>query len=99
MESRNGRFLNDKELDEDCAVMGLKRCTVLYRGPFSKTAKLEHPRCTETVSGKGLHIREGLVACPVTERYNPSFGRVKLKSVSEDYLLRKGKGDEPTEFE
>ena len=38
----------------------------------------------------GRHVREGAVVKPVTERESPEFGRVILKSVSGDYLTRKG---------
>ena len=36
------------------------------------------------------HIREGVVIRPMQEREDNKLGRVILKSVSEDYLLRKG---------
>jgi len=43
----------------------------------------------ESVSGKGVHIREGVVIRPSIERYEYKLGRVQLKSISEKYLLRK----------
>ncbi|MYG14266.1 MAG: RNA ligase (ATP), partial [Gammaproteobacteria bacterium] len=36
------------------------------------------------------HMREGVVVRPVAERESPGLGRVILKSVSGDYLTRKG---------
>lgn len=63
---------------------------LLYRGPFSKAAMYEHTDGMETVSGQGVHIREGLVVTPVAGRYHLDIGRVILKSVSAAYLLRKG---------
>lgn len=77
-------------------IMQLSTVPVLYRGPFSKEAMLEHTRGTETVSGTGTHMREGIVIKPVKERRHNDIGRVILKSVSEDYLLRKGN---TTEFQ
>ena len=73
-----------------CQVMGINTVPLIYRGPFSKKAMLSYTRGPETVSGKSLHIREGVVVKPVIERQTNDLGRVILKSVSEDYLLRKG---------
>jgi RNA ligase (TIGR02306 family) len=60
---------------------------VLYRGPFSKEAMMEYTD-GETVLNAD-HIREGIVMTPAVERLDPKIGRVCLKSVSADYLLRK----------
>lgn len=89
------RFLNDSELDSFCEEYGLTRVPVLYRGPYSKEILLEMTNGRETVSGAGLHIREGVVVRPVIERNVPPFGRVQFKSISEAYLLR---GGDATEF-
>ena len=71
----------------------------LYRGPFSEAVMNEYTNGMETVSGNEEHIREGIVMNPVKERDSSEIGRVILKSVSEAYLLRKGKkGEEVTEF-
>jgi hypothetical protein len=48
-----------------------------------------------TVVGSGAHLREGVVIVPLAERRDDQIGRVILKSVSGDYLTRKG---EATEF-
>jgi RNA ligase (TIGR02306 family) len=97
---RHGPFRNDADLDRDCASLGLPRVPVLYRGPFSKAVMLEYTEGPEAVSGKALHLREGIVVTPAVEREAMPIGRVKLKSVSPSYLLRHGKnGEEPTEFE
>ena len=97
---RNAPYRNDAELEADCATLGVARVPVLYRGPFSKAVMLEYTEGSETISGKFLHIREGIVVTPTIEREAPPIGRVKLKSVSATYLLRHGKnGEEPTEFE
>jgi RNA ligase (TIGR02306 family) len=84
------RFLDDEELEQRLAASGLKRATVLYRGPFSMATVLELTRGKESVSGQERHLREGVVITPVKERMDFELGRVALKSVSEDYLLRKG---------
>lgn len=95
--AHQGRYLDDKELDQACTQLHLPRVPVLYRGPFSKTELAAHTSGAETVSGSALHIREGVVIAPQTERNHLRLGRVKLKSVSSDYLLRRDKG--ATEFE
>jgi len=68
----------------------VKMVPILYRGPFSKEVMGEHTNGKETVSGKEENVREGIVIHPVVERDHPDIGRVILKSVSENYLLRKG---------
>lgn len=73
---------------------GLDLVPLIYRGPFSKEAMMQHTLGRETVSGKQAHMREGVVVKPVVERRASELGRVILKSVSEEYLLRKGKTTE-----
>lgn len=91
-----GFFVEYDEMVTMCDVLGLETVPLLYRGPFSKDALDEHTNGKETVSGRNAHVREGVVIRPVQERLNPALpmGRVQLKSVSENYLLRKGKTTE-----
>ncbi len=74
--------------------MCLTRVPVLYRGPFNRDVLYEHTT-GQTVIGNGAHLREGIVVTPVVERRHDRHGRVILKSVSGDYLTRRG---EATEF-
>jgi RNA ligase (TIGR02306 family) len=85
-----GRFLNDDELDQLCALLELPRVEVVYRGPFSK-AKIDElvQGVYDTFDGK-KEVREGVVIKPVIERRDSGLGRVVLKSINESYLLRKG---------
>ncbi|MCY1058688.1 RNA ligase (ATP) [Nannocystis sp. SCPEA4] len=85
-----GEFLSDADLQAACAALELPRVPVLYRGPFTRAVMEEHTDGRETVSGQGLHVREGIVIRPQLERRHPELGRVQLKSVSEKYLLRSG---------
>ncbi|WP_329184856.1 RNA ligase (ATP) [Actinacidiphila glaucinigra] len=63
----------------------------LYEGPFDLGAVLDLARGAETVSGRGLHLREGVVVRAVPDRHSPELGgRAVLKAVSEAYLTRKG---------
>lgn len=77
--------------------IGVEMVPVLYRGPFSREVMYQHTNGMETVSGKQLHIREGVVVTPTEERYDIQIGRVFLKSVSTAYLLRRGSNQ--TEFQ
>jgi RNA ligase (TIGR02306 family) len=61
---------------------------ILYVGPFSKEILAQYTDGKETVSGRGVHIREGCVVKPFEERYDDSAGRAILKSVSDAYLLQ-----------
>ena len=73
---------------------GLERVPVLYEGAFSEAVLAEHTD-GPTVLGAG-HVREGVVVRPAAERYDidSNLGRVILKSVSGDYLTRKGQATE-----
>ncbi|MFC9324432.1 RNA ligase (ATP) [Kitasatospora sp. NPDC057015] len=63
----------------------------LWRGPFDPATVLELAEGRETVSGRELHLREGVVVRPVEERWSPLLGgRAIAKVVSGAYLTRKG---------
>jgi RNA ligase (TIGR02306 family) len=86
-----GFYLYDEFL-KICADYAIEPVPVLYQGPFSSEALAEHTSGKSTLAS---HIREGVVIRPVAEREDPELGRVVLKSISPDYLTRKG---EVTEF-
>lgn len=60
---------------------------VLYRGPWSGVDRQALSNGKSTIAD---HCREGFVVRPVLERWDMKLGRVVLKMVGEDYLLRKG---------
>ncbi|WP_328482843.1 RNA ligase (ATP) [Streptomyces sp. NBC_00377] len=63
----------------------------LFEGPYDSERVLEIASGRETVSGRGLHLREGVVIRPAVERYSPvTGGRAIAKAVSGAYLTRKG---------
>jgi RNA ligase (TIGR02306 family) len=63
----------------------------LYEGPYDIDGVLEIASGRETVTGRGLHLREGVVIRTATERYSPvTGGRAIAKAVSPAYLTRKG---------
>lgn len=90
----NDRFLNYDEMANLCIKAGVAMVPFLYRGPFSREKLYELTDGKTTING--THIREGVVVKPSTERNHPEIGRVILKSVSGDYLTRKG---DATEFQ
>ncbi|MFF4898817.1 RNA ligase (ATP) [Streptomyces sp. NPDC001068] len=68
----------------------------LFVGPYDADRVLETATGRESVSGRALHLREGVVIRPVVERYSAvTGGRAIAKAVSGAYLTRKG----GTEFE
>ena len=86
-EPRQGRYLAPGEIESSLGDL-FPLVPVLYRGPFS-TAVLNGETDGKTALG-GRHLREGVVVRPAAERESAEFGRVILKSVSGDYLTRKG---------
>ena len=87
-EPGRGTYLRPSVLVNFCNRLNLEMVPVLYRGPFSKEAMLKHTDGATALGGE--HIREGIVVTPFDERHDTELGRVKLKSISEKYLLRKG---------
>lgn len=63
----------------------------LFEGPYDIDRVLEVATGRETVSGRELHLREGVVIRPAVERYSTvTGGRAIAKAVSPAYLTRKG---------
>ncbi|MFD4430323.1 RNA ligase (ATP) [Nocardia sp. NPDC058497] len=92
------RWLDHHEIGTLLGELGVTvpRVPVLYEGPYDAELLLTLAEGTETVSGAGANIREGLVVRPATERQSPVLGgRAIGKIVSNAYLLRDG----GTEFE
>lgn len=88
-------FLNDKYVDYDVFVslaekMEIPICPERFRGPFCKESL---PAYSEGKAFQGDHIREGVVIRPVKERWDYGPGRVILKKINPEYLLRR-KGTE-----
>ncbi|MFB6439309.1 RNA ligase (ATP) [Streptomyces sp. NPDC056411] len=84
------RWLDPEELT---AVLDgrLPLVPTLYRGPFDARRVMELAEGRETLSGRGVHLREGVVVRPLTDRYSPVLGgRAVAKVVSGGYLTRKG---------
>ena len=86
-EPGRGRYLSPDEIESSLDDL-FPLVPVLYRGPFSAAVMLEQTDGATALGGK--HVREGVVVTPATERESAELGRVILKSVSGDYLTRKG---------
>lgn len=93
----DGKYLDGDTKAGLFAQFGIEAVPHLYRGPFSleKIQELtDGPTvvCDPEKAGK-FKGREGVVIRPIKERYSehlPNYGRVIFKSVSVDYLSRKG---------
>jgi RNA ligase (TIGR02306 family) len=86
----NGSILEYNVLPEWCKTHFVP---ILYRGAFILENILGLKEGLETVSGKGLHIREGLVLIPVKPRLNSDNHDLAVKLISEKYA-KKETGDE-----
>jgi len=73
----------------------LELVPLLYCGPFDPTLLEDWTNGPTTFKGMKSKFkgREGCVITPLTEMYDETLGRVILKSVSADYLARKGAKD------
>jgi RNA ligase (TIGR02306 family) len=89
-------FLPQDELGFDHSLHGIPFAPVLYNGPFNIEA-LTAVRDGKTTVG-GDNIREGIVVRAGWWQRHPIHGRRIAKMISPDYLLRKVKGGEATEY-
>lgn len=88
-EPGQGGYVDAEQLQAFCTALGVSMVPIVYVGPFSKAKMEEVTNGKEVVSGQESNIREGVVIKPFGERRDNELGRVVLKSVSEEYLLRK----------
>lgn len=86
---KTGTYLDVDSFQKVCKDIGVPIAPVLYRGPWNK--ELLSLANGPTIVGNGKHTREGFVVRPVKERWNEQIGRVILKMVGENYLMRKKK--------
>jgi RNA ligase (TIGR02306 family) len=66
---------------------------IVYRGPFDLEKILPLKDGLETISGFGLHIREGVVLAPAKPRLNSDHHDLAVKLISEKYA-KKETGEE-----
>lgn len=85
----DSRWMNWDEVEELAATLHVPTVPVLYRGPWNEEVHAQYRDGATTMNGAS-HIREGIVIKPVIDRAVRGLGRVILKSVSPNYLTRKG---------
>ena len=87
----DGKYVSYEVLREFCNKHKLPMVPKLYVGEFSQR---ELDYCT---NGNSMiwpnHIREGCVVKPLEESNHPQIGRKVLKSISDEYLLKKDRTD------
>jgi len=88
------RWLDAPELAQilaSLADLDIPRVPVLYEGPYDEALLLALASGTESVSGTGAHLREGIVVRAQRERRNDVVGsRTIGKIVSAEYVTRSG---------
>ena len=84
---RDNRYLDYAAFAGRLAEAGWQHLTapILHRGPW--TPDIPKLACGQSVLCPG-QIREGVVIRPASERFDPRTGRVILKGLNDDYLLR-----------
>jgi RNA ligase (TIGR02306 family) len=80
------KYLDLEEFTKITSSLDLPTTPILFQGPWGKELK-QLSNGLSTIA-KANHIREGFVVKPVKERWDARLGRVALKLVGEDYLLR-----------
>jgi RNA ligase (TIGR02306 family) len=94
----DGRYLDWADVRDICQLFGVWTVPCLYEGPFSPEI-VEHYTDGSTTAAIGevrskFKGREGVVVTPLKESFTPVLGgRTIVKSVSADYLDRKGAKD------
>ena len=81
---RGLQYVDYEEFLVFCEVHGLPTVPELYRGPWKK----DLVAMADGKSTIASHIREGVVIKPVKGRWDHKVGRVALKAISEQYLLK-----------
>lgn len=89
MDVNNHQFLNYDEFLDMAKTLELPVVPLLYRGLWNN--ELQKLSNGQTIIGHEKHIREGFVVRPIKERWNDEIGRVILKLVGEEYLIKKHK--------
>jgi ATP-dependent RNA circularization protein (DNA/RNA ligase family) len=81
---KDGKYLNYDEAVKFCREVGLAHVPLLYRGPYimdNLTLLLK-----KNVISK--EVNEGFVVKPVEDRNSAVMGRVLLKYINDEYLMR-----------
>jgi RNA ligase (TIGR02306 family) len=95
--SIGGDWLNPEEFVQTAIQLGVGYVPILYHGAFGVDA-IEKVRDGKSTIGE-QHVREGVVVRSLDTTPHPVHGRKICKMISPDYLLRKVKGGEATEYQ
>jgi RNA ligase (TIGR02306 family) len=88
--SVDGTYLDLDDFRDVCAAFGVATVPQVYRGPYDAEVIRQHTG-GHTLVCEQRQIREGVVIRPSKERFSEELnGRLVLKSISDDYVLRKG---------
>jgi RNA ligase (TIGR02306 family) len=88
-----GHFVSHDTFERVLMPRGIPTVPVLYRGPFGMDQVAKHTDGNTTLTEQ-KHIREGIVIKATNGAAHPRHGRKIAKSVSAQYLLRKGEVSE-----
>jgi RNA ligase (TIGR02306 family) len=81
-------YLSSNDKIEFCKKLNLEMVPLLFVGPYSNDIIEKYRDGKDNISN--TNIREGIVIRSTNNRKDVSLGRVMLKAVSPNYLLRKG---------
>lgn len=84
---RGNEWISWDESQELTKQYRLPWVPLVYRGPFNEAKLRELSEGPSLIAG-AKNIREGLVVKPVVERTDITLGRVQLKMISNEYLLK-----------
>jgi RNA ligase (TIGR02306 family) len=87
----DGRYADVTQFEELCAAHDVPTVPLLFRGPYTLDA-IKVAATGSTSVGGAAHVREGVVVKPLLERTDPKIGRVILKYLNDDCLLKKEEG-------
>ncbi len=87
----DGRYLDWWNTARWCELYQVATVPILSEQPYSLDMVKQLSKGATTING-ATHIREGVVLRPATERMNAKTGRVILKYVSDEYLVKKSAG-------
>jgi RNA ligase (TIGR02306 family) len=85
----DGNYVSPDLCEHYCKELSLTHIPILFKGQY--TENLLQLRLGKSTLAD--HVREGIIIKPMIPRTDPALGRVVLKVISEDYLMRKNPKD------
>lgn len=86
----HGQYLSHDDAVDFLAKLEIPMAPALLRGKWAPEFEAQVRAASRGQSMLGENMREGVVIKPTRERWDDSIGRVILKLIGEDYLLRRG---------